>query len=85
LLIFINYFFLLKSASKILRTQSEFNCEIDHETILVELKEDRSLDLVKDDEFAGFLIVKVSLLKFRPKSERVLLTEQQQLKLMQDR
>jgi len=85
LLIFINYFFLLKRASKILRTQSEFNCEIDHETILVELKEDRSLDLVKDDEFAGFLIVKVSLLKFRPKSERVLLTEQQQLKLMQDR
>ncbi|EGR29640.1 hypothetical protein IMG5_151880 [Ichthyophthirius multifiliis] len=54
-------------ASKILNTNPDFNPKTDHQTFLLELKEDRSLDLVKDDEFPGFLTVRVSLLKFRPK------------------
>jgi hypothetical protein len=57
-------------ASKVLRSSNDFDPNRDHETILIELKEDRSLDLVKDDEFPGFLVVKVSLLNFRPFMER---------------
>lgn len=65
-----------------MKQQNEFDPEVDHETILVELKEDRSLDLVKDDEFAGFLVVKVSLLRMRPKKERVFINEEVKLKMM---
>ncbi|KAL4431869.1 hypothetical protein ABPG74_012681 [Tetrahymena malaccensis] len=71
-------------ASKILRTQQNFDPDEDHETILVELKEDRSLDLVKDDEFPGFLIVKASLLKYRPQKERKFFTTEHQRQLLAD-
>lgn len=57
-------------ASKIFRSNLDFDPEKEHQTFLLELKEDRSLDLVKDDEFPGFLIVKVSLLKFKPRKEK---------------